>query len=121
MQSGQGWNGVINQESGDAVASLSWFGVRTVSYLPWAEAYEERITLWRAKDLDHALEQAIQEAAEHCRLVGAVGTDLAQAYGPIDGPIGQASEVFSLIRRSAMSAENYLTRHFDTGEEHQQV
>jgi hypothetical protein len=84
--------------------------------------YEERITLWRARDFDHAIELAEEEAAQYCD--GSADGDLpvqyvhlAQAYRFDDEP-GAGAEVFSLIRDSDLGPDEYIDRYFDTGEEH---
>lgn len=86
--------------------------------------YEERITLWRARDLDHAIELAEAEASKYSE--DPSDTDqpiryvkLAQAYQLVDQP-GSGAEVFSLIRDSDLDPQDYLSRYFDTGNEHQQ-
>ena len=81
--------------------------------------YEERITLWRARDFEHAIELAEAEAARYCEDLGDVRyAELAQAYELDDDPSEQGAEVFSLIRDSELSPSDYIDRFFDTGEEH---
>ncbi|MEU0535455.1 hypothetical protein [Amycolatopsis tolypomycina] len=100
---------------------VSWFAVRCVFRWAGAEGqpYEERLTLWRATDLDAAIARAEEEARVYAENTGVTYLGLAQGYetgeqGPTDG-----SEVFSLLRESALPPEEYLDRHFDTGGEHQ--
>ena len=82
--------------------------------------YEERITLWRARDFEHAIELAEAEAARYCEdLTDVQYVELAQAYELVDDPTVQGAEVFSLIRDSALPPSDYVDRFFDTGEEHQ--
>lgn len=106
-----------------------WYAVRCVfrhrflEELESAEAivYEERVTLWRAISLDHAIELAEQEAASYAAVMDA-GDEylgLAQAYELADEP-GHGSEVFSLLRESDLDREAYLDTFFDTGTERQQ-
>jgi hypothetical protein len=98
-----------------------WFSVRCI--LRFAErspaTFEERITLWRAADFDQALSLAEAEAREYADLFGDCAyAGLAQAYALVEAP-GHGTEVFSLMRDSALEPEAYLTRFFDTGRERQ--
>jgi len=43
------------------------------------------------------------------------------AYAPADTPLGDGDEVFSLIRASELSPDEYITRFFDTGCENQET
>lgn len=98
-----------------------WYAVRCV--FRWTEAggqpYEERITLWRAADLESALAHAEAEAREHADDTGITYLGFAQAYATGEKELVPGSEVFSLLRESALPAEEYLDRHFDTGGEHE--
>jgi hypothetical protein len=111
-----------------------WYAVRCIfrhrflEDLESADAtiYEERITLWRAPSVDHAIELAEDEAASYAAVMDARVMDagdeylgLAQAYELVDDP-GHGSEVFSLLRESELDAEAYLDTFFDTGTERQQ-
>jgi hypothetical protein len=102
-----------------------WFGVRCL-FRHGGGHYEERITVWPARTLDDAIQQAEEEAGEYvdgldCEYVG-----LAQAYGPVmTRAIDEARsleagiEVFSLIRDSELAPRDYIDRFFDTGAERQ--
>ena len=98
-----------------------WFAVRCV--FRWTEAderpYEERITLWRAGDLETALSRAEAEAREYAENTGVTYLGLAQGYETGETKLTPGSEVFSLLRESALPPQEYLDRHFDTGREHQ--
>jgi hypothetical protein len=98
-----------------------WYGVRCV--FRWTEAveqsYEERITVWHAVDFDSALVLAESEAREYAKDMGATYVGLAQAYATGNKELASGSEVFSLLRDSALPPEEYVDRFFDTGEEHQ--
>jgi hypothetical protein len=105
-----------------------WYAVRCIfrqkflQDLEGADAsiYEERITLWRARTDDHAIELAEGEAREYATLVeaGVEYLELAQSYRLADEP-GHGSEVFSLLRESELDRETYLDVFFDTGTERQ--
>jgi hypothetical protein len=86
--------------------------------------FEERITVWRGKDEDDAIRLAEQEAAQYnegitdsphpTRYVG-----LAQSFELYDEPGTPGAEVFSLIRGSTLSPDDYLDQFFNTGDEHE--
>lgn len=100
---------------------LEWFGVRCV--LAWSgwegKPFEERITLWRARSLDHAIELAEQEAGEYAAENGFEYLRLSQAYAVTEGgKIGSGTEVFSLLRDSDLAPGDYLNSFFSTGREH---
>jgi hypothetical protein len=98
----------------------SWYSVRCVfEVLRDGRAYEERVTLWLAPDIDQALVWAEQEADAYA--AGLVGCDylgLAQAYQVLGGPV-HGAEVFSLTRESELDPQPYLDAFFDTGSERQ--
>ena len=98
-----------------------WFSVRCILHHRHLNAYEERITLWRAADIDQAVTQAEQEGRDYAHdLPDAQYAELAQAYQLVDAP-GDGNEVFSLIRDSSLPPDTYITTFFDTGTEHQQT
>ncbi len=104
----------------------SWFAVRCVFRSPEAEveganAYEERITLWRADSFEDAIDRAETDAATYAaETPGCEYLDLAQAFQlGVEGAVGDGDEVFSLIRDSDLDADPYLDRFFDDGEEYQ--
>lgn len=103
-----------------------WFAVRCVFRSPDAEleganAYEERITLWRAASFEDAIDRAEAEARTYAaETPGTDYLDLAQAFQlGIEGAVGDGDEIFSLIRDSALGTDDYLDRFFDDGEEYQ--
>jgi hypothetical protein len=101
----------------DGARAGTWFSVRCV--LRAGETYEERITMWRARDLDHAIALAEAEAREYVADLGHEYTELAQVYALYDEP-GHGAEVFSLMRDSDLDTNAYLDTFFDTGRERQQ-
>jgi len=103
----------------------AWFAVRCVLASGWASQevgrplYEERITLWRAANVEDAVERAEAEAKTYAAAIeDAPDTDLglAQAYR-LTGEPGDGTEVFSLLRESRLPPEEYLDAFFDTGSE----
>ena len=106
--------------------ALEWFSVRCIFAVGWPPeadaAFEERVTLWRATSLDEAIERAEGEAREYASSIEdgpSTYLGLAQVYRLVDEP-GEGAEVFSLIRRSELPADEYLDAFFDTGDECQQ-
>jgi hypothetical protein len=85
-----------------------------------AGTYEERITVWRATDLDAAISPAGNDAGEYAAdAADARYLGLAQAYAIADEP-SQGVEVYSLMRDSQLPPAAYLDAFFDTGAEREQ-
>lgn len=101
-----------------------WYGVRCVFAVDGNDGpyYEERVTIWRAESFDEAVELAEADAAEYAATLDAEYLGLAQAFhvGIDDRPIEPGDEVFSLMRRSDLSADDYIKHFFAPGGEHQQ-
>ena len=102
-------------------APQDWFGARTVYYWREEQAYEERVTLWRADTLADALDLAEAEARDY----GSSNIEFLnfmQGYATTqDGAqIEPSFEAFSLIRPSKLDADSYLNAFFDTGTERTQ-
>ncbi|NYJ75631.1 hypothetical protein [Allobranchiibius huperziae] len=83
------------------------------------QVYEERITLWRATDMDAAIELAKAEALEYAADLDGEYTGLAQA-NQLSDEMEPGAGVFSLMRSSGLDTEDYLDHFFDTGTERQQ-
>src|SRR5262245_46148665 len=103
-----------------------WYAVRCVVQFPTAEAgeyhYEERITLWRADSFESAIARAIAESEQYASDLGGENTTLAQAFHlAVGDDIDEGAEVFSLIRDSSLSAQEYVDQFFDTGTERQGI
>ena len=99
-----------------------WYAVRCLFHDPegMESAYEERITLWQADDVDVALARAEAEAAEYAEFAGVTPlTGFGQAYPLADAPPRDGAEVFSLTRSSALPPKAYVQQFFDTGRERQ--
>ncbi|MFD0689996.1 hypothetical protein [Actinomadura fibrosa] len=96
-----------------------WFGVRCLFRDADAGLYEERITLWQARDHQEAIRLAEREAVDYAgALEGVTFIGLSQSFS-LEAAPGHGSEVFSLMRESELSEDDYLTRFFDTGSERQ--
>ena len=99
-----------------------WYAVRSLFHDPEgsASAYEERITLWQAADLEDALARAAAEAVEYAEFAGVTYLgEFAQSYPLADAPPRDGAEVFSLTRSSALPPKAYVQQFFDTGRERQ--
>lgn len=82
-------------------------------------AYEERIILIRAKDSDHAIQRAEDEARDYAAsLDGVTYVNYTDVYTLFEKSIDDGCEVYSLIRDSELAPEQYLSHFFDTGTEH---
>ena len=115
----------MNASDGDAIF---WYGVRCIFVSahnkPWGPTdleegesdYEERITIWRAADMDDAIARAEAEALEYAETLEMDYAGLAQCYRLAD-ELESGAEVFSLIRRSTLDVADYLDQFFDTGRE----
>lgn len=98
-----------------------WYSVRCVfRWKDWeGEPFEERITLWRARSLEHAIGLAEAEAVSYADANGVEHIEFSQAYALADdSDIGDGAEIFSLIRDSELSPEDYIDTFFATGGEH---
>jgi hypothetical protein len=95
-----------------------WFGVRCV-FKTDRQAYEERVTVWRSASFAAAIEKAEAEAVECAAGIGFEYLGLAQAYDTQASDVVDGSEVFSLIRRSDLDADQYIQSFFATGGEHE--
>lgn len=98
----------------------SWFAVRCVVHHADLGVYEERVTLWQAASFDDAIELAEDDARNYAQDRNTASyAGLAQAYELYEQP-GHGSEIFSLMRTSALPPAEYLTAFFDTGSERTQ-
>jgi hypothetical protein len=90
-------------------------GLRDESDVP---VYEERIVLLKADSFDQAIEQAEEDAVQYasdvedCEYCGFV-----DVYHLYDEAVGHGTEIYSLMRSSSLSIEDYLSTFYDTGAE----
>ena len=98
------------------VAEPSWFAVRNI--IKNGEHFEERITIWQCSSFDDAIERGMQATADYLQYLwkGAEALEWAEAFRLAEPP-GHGEEVFSLIRASELSADDYVKRFFETGTE----
>jgi hypothetical protein len=78
--------------------------------------YEERITLWKAADIDEALRLAEDEADAHAS-DGETYIGFAQAYALYEDIAAEGVEVFSLLRESDLEPDQYIGTFFATSNE----
>jgi hypothetical protein len=83
--------------------------------------YEERITLWKASDIDEAIALAEGEARTYASDAGEEYLEFCQAYALVEEPGAHGIEVFSLLRDSDLEPAQYLDAFFATGGEHERV
>jgi DNA-directed RNA polymerase specialized sigma subunit len=82
--------------------------------------YEERITLWQAKDIDEAIEKAEAEVEKYCSDLGdSEFIGLSQAFWMFESIAANGIEVYSLLRESDLESDEYLDTFFSTGDERQ--
>ena len=97
---------------------LKWYGVRCIFRWSTKKAYEERVIVVRAKDLDDAIFKAEEEAADYANTLKVEYTGYANAFLTDVSKISDGTEVYSLIRDSDLDVDDYLDKFFDTGKEH---
>jgi hypothetical protein len=102
-----------------------WFGAKTIyhwgpSYRgrkhPLDACYEERVTLIRARDFDHAIARGKALAETYALELG----DGARYLGFIDvydigDEIGDGAEVYSLLRSSLLAPDDFVDHYHDDG------
>jgi hypothetical protein len=83
--------------------------------------YEERITLWRASDIDEAILASEGEAETYASDTDVKYLEFCQAYALVEEVGVNGIEVFSLLRESDLEPTQYLDAFFVTGGEHERV
>ena len=78
--------------------------------------YEERITIWKAENIDEALRLADVEATAYAA-DGEKSLGLSQAYEFDESVDANGVEVFSLLRGSDLEPDEYVRTFFVTGKE----
>ncbi|HKT57673.1 MAG TPA: hypothetical protein VJR25_12955 [Microbacterium sp.] len=97
---------------------MALFAARSV--INFDDLCEERMVLFTASASDDASQKAVTETLEYVdALSSGLDYGLQQIY-QLDGTeISDGTEVFSLMRMGELGADDYLSRHFDTGTERQ--
>lgn len=104
-------------QSSGCETGTGWYGVRCIFEFLKNE-YEERVTVWQAVSFEDAIAKAEAEAHEYVEDTGVLGyVGLAQAYFIGNDALAEGSEVYSLIRKSPLDPQDYVTAMFDTGHE----
>jgi hypothetical protein len=98
-----------------------WFGVRCwflfesgALDMDRGQLYEERVTIWRAASVDDARRQAAAEGDAYAGEAGATRIDYIETYRMVDPP-GEGAEVWSVMRGSWLTPDEYLTRFVTEG------
>lgn len=82
------------------------------------QVYEERAILVRAESFDEALSRAEVMAEEYAKDVeGCSYTGFVNVFHLFDENVGDGAEIYSLMRTSDLSTDEYLDRFYDTGTE----
>ena len=103
-----------------------WYGAKCVFLHTriegWAgQVFEERVVLVKANSLDEAIKRAESFATEYASdIEGCSYTGFANVFHIYDENIGNGSEVYSLMRTSDLSTNDYLNYFYDTGLERTQ-
>gem|GEM_PF-5624024 len=106
--------------------SEPWYSARCVFLLRPADherldhAYEERVVLIRAESFEDAFAKAKAEAQDYIAEEPTSRLLFVEVYHLFESRIGDKSEIFSLIRDSSLSAEDYVRKFFNTGHEYRQ-
>jgi hypothetical protein len=100
-----------------------WYGAKCVFLHTEIESspgqvYEERVIIVRAESSDDAISRAEIMAGEYAKDVDSCSyTGFIDIFHIYDEDIGDGSEVYSLMRTSDLSKDEYLNRFYDTGAE----
>lgn len=99
-----------------------WYGIKLVFRhsnleveMPGASVYEERVILVSANSEDEAISLAELEAVEYAKDVdGCEYLEFASCFHIYEEKIVHLSEVYSVMRESSLSSEQYLDTFYDT-------
>lgn len=107
-----------------------WYSVKCIfehndlAHEAEATVYEERIVILRAIGFDDAITQGEAEAQEYVAGIGndSIGyTGFISAYRTGEDELAERMEVYSLMRETTLSREDFLTQYYDDGSERTQV
>jgi hypothetical protein len=96
----------------------TWFGAKCIFHFDELDTFEERIIILRASSLDNAIELAEQEACayeskdDRCSYTGFVNV-----YKMYDEELKEGAEVYSIMRKSKLSDDEFLDKYYDDGSE----
>ncbi len=104
--------------------AVEWFSAKCIfrhiglSDDPSKNVYEERIVIVQGRDIHEALEKAEAEARRYATTTKNVEyLGYIIAYDITEKTLSDGCEVFSLMRESSLSSEEYLNRFHDDGAE----
>ena len=99
-----------------------WFSVRSLFFDEENGSYEERTILISATDHDDAIEQAEKEAKQYSASIGGIiYVGYSDSFHIFGEEIKSGTEIFSLIRKTDLAADEYINRFLDSGMENRQV
>src|SRR6266851_4326641 len=95
--------------------SEPWYAVRSLLFDKDNNHYEERTVLVSASSDADALEKAEDGALKYCKEVGGLEYQgYSDSYHIFGEHVGPGTEVFSLIRKTPMSKDDYIERFLDS-------
>lgn len=95
-----------------------WYAVKCVYYDSINSLYEDRVTLYRAKTADEAMDKAEIEAREICEaLDGYEFTGYIETFHLFDEEFKDGVELYSTLRKSKLSKKQYIKKYIRTGNE----
>ncbi len=100
------------------------FEIKLLTQTALSAVYEERIVVLKAISLDDAIKQGLDEAREYEQSVGDGSikySGFISAYHTYEKEIAVKSEVFSMMRKSNLPLNEYLTHFYDDGNEIAQI
>lgn len=109
--------------------SREWYSVKCIfehnDLARGAEAtvYEERVVVLQAASLTDAIERGEAEAQEYVTALGSDSVCYAgfiSAYSTGEDELADRMEVYSLMRETTLSREEFLTHYHDDGTERTQ-
>jgi hypothetical protein len=106
--------------------NLNWYGAKTIYRHDLIEddtaktLFEERVVLFQTVDFGGAIAQAEAEAKAYALNHDVEYLEFMDVFHIFDEKVGHGTEVYSLMRESRLSEQDYLDRFYDDGNEHRQ-
>ena len=94
--------------------------LETLAATETATVYEERIVLLRANSFDAAIIAGEADAEDYAKQTGSRYVGYIMTYHLFNEVIGEGTEVYSLMRSSSLSVDEFLNHYYDDGTEHSQ-
>lgn len=97
-----------------------WYAAKTIFYSPGNDLYEERVVLHEAKNWDEAFAKSEKEAREYVKEQKSIGVDteivkMINVYHLYDSKISSGTEIFSSLRKTNLSKEDYIRTAYEDG------